>query len=37
MTRIENRNGDPELSNVQRVFEKMASESFKMWVSTVYG
>ena len=37
MTRIENRNGDPELSNVQRVFEKMASESFKMWVSTVEG
>ena len=37
MTRIENRNGDPELSNVQRVFEKMAIESFKMWVSTVYG
>lgn len=38
MTRIENSGGgDFELSKVQRVFEKMASESFKMWVSTVYG
>jgi len=38
MTRIENSGGgDFELSKVQSVFEKMARESFKMWVSTVYG
>jgi len=37
MTRLENSDGDFEMSRVQRVFEKMASESFKMWVSTVYG
>lgn len=37
MTRLENSGGDFEMSKVQRVFEKMASESFKMWVSTVYG
>ena len=37
MTRLENSDGDFEMSKVQRVFEKMASESFKMWVSTVYG
>jgi uncharacterized protein YlbG (UPF0298 family) len=33
MTRIENSNGNLELSNVQRVFEKIAGECFKMWVS----
>ena len=38
MTRIENSGGgDFELSKVQRVFAKMASKSFKMWVSTVNG
>jgi hypothetical protein len=37
MTRLENSGGDFEMSRVQRVFEKMAGESFKMWVSTIYG
>lgn len=37
MARIEARNGDFELRNVQRVFEQMAKEAWKMWVSTVYG
>ena len=37
LARIENGDGNTELRNVQRVFEKMASDSFKMWVSTVYG
>jgi hypothetical protein len=37
MARIENSGGSTELNNVQRVFEKMAKDSFKMWVSTIYG
>jgi hypothetical protein len=37
LARIENGDGNTELRNVQRVFEKMAGDSFKMWVSTVYG
>jgi len=37
MARIEARNGDFELRNVQRVFEQMAKEAWKMWVSTVHG
>lgn len=37
LARIENNGGSTELSNVQRVFEKMASDSFKMWTSTMYG
>ena len=37
LARIENTGGSTELSNVQRVFERMASDSFKMWTSTIYG
>ena len=37
MARIENSGGSTELNNVQRVFEKMAKDSFKMWRSTIYG
>lgn len=37
LARIENTGGSTELGNVQRVFERMASDSFKMWTSTMYG
>jgi hypothetical protein len=33
ITRIENSNGELELTIVQRVFEKISQECFKMWVS----
>ena len=37
MVRIENRNGDMETRNVQRVFEKLAKESWMMWTTGIYG
>lgn len=38
LTRLENRGEeDPGLSKVQRVFEQMAKECFKMWTTTLYG
>jgi hypothetical protein len=36
LARIENGDGNTELRNVQRVFEKMASDSVKMWISIIY-
>jgi hypothetical protein len=36
LDRIENSGGSIELINVQRVFERMASDSFKMWTSIMY-
>lgn len=35
--RIENGNGDMETRNVQRVFEKLAKESWVMWTSAIHG
>jgi hypothetical protein len=38
MTRLENRGEeDPDLSKVQRVFESLAKECFKMWTTALYG
>lgn len=37
MVRIENGNGDMETRNVQRVFEKLAKESWVMWISAIHG
>ena len=38
MTRLENRGEeDPDLSKVQRVFENLAKECFKMWTTAIYG
>jgi hypothetical protein len=37
LKRIENTNGNNELHNVQRVFERMANEAFQMWTTTIYG
>ena len=38
MTRLENRGEeDPDLSKVQRVFETLAKECFKMWTTALYG
>jgi hypothetical protein len=37
LRRIENQDGDMETSNVQRVFEKLAKESWKMWTTGIYG
>lgn len=38
MTRLENRGEeDPDLSKVQRVFESLAKECFKMWTTAIYG
>jgi hypothetical protein len=36
LARIENGDGNTELRNVQRVFEKMAGDSLKMWISIIY-
>lgn len=37
MRRIENGGGDMETSKVQRVFEKLAKESWMMWTTGIYG
>ena len=37
MVRIENGNGDMETRNVQRVFEKLAKESWLMWTTSIHG
>jgi len=38
MTRLENRGEeDPDLSKVQRVFQNLAGECFKMWTTALYG
>ena len=37
LKRIENGNGDMETRNVQRVFEKLAKESWVMWTTGIYG
>ena len=37
MTRLENRGEDPDLSKVQRVFEQLSKECFKMWTTALYG
>ena len=37
LQRIDNTDGNHELRNVQRVFEKLAKEAFFMWTSVVYG
>ena len=37
MVRIENGNGDMETRNVQRVFEKLAKESWLMWTTVIHG
>ena len=37
MIRIENGNGDMETRNVQRVFEKLAKESWLMWTTAIHG
>lgn len=37
LKRIQNTNGNNELHNVQRVFERMADEAFQMWTTTIYG
>ena len=37
LKRIENGNGDMETINVQRVFEKLAKESWMMWTTGIYG
>ena len=37
MVRIENGNGDMETRNVQRVFEKLAKESWLMWTTAIHG
>lgn len=37
LKRIDNTDGNHELRNVQRVFEKLAKEAFLMWTSVVYG
>jgi len=38
MTRLENRGEeDPDLSKVQRVFQSLAGECFKMWTTAIYG
>lgn len=37
LKRIDNTDGNDELRNVQRVFEKMAKECWKMWTTTLYG
>jgi hypothetical protein len=36
LARIENSGGSTDLINVQRVFGRMASDSFKMWTSIMY-
>tara|TARA_S200002703_G_C3763514_1_gene235047 strand:+ start:261 stop:1049 length:789 start_codon:yes stop_codon:yes gene_type:complete len=36
LKRIDRTNGDHETRNVQRVFEKLANEAWKMWTSVVY-
>jgi hypothetical protein len=36
LKRIDRTNGDHETKNVQRVFEKLANEAFRMWTSVVY-
>jgi hypothetical protein len=36
LKRIDRTNGDHETRNVQRVFEKLANEAFRMWTSVVY-
>jgi hypothetical protein len=36
LKRIDRTNGDHETKNVQRVFEKLADEAFRMWTSVVY-
>ena len=38
LTRLENRGeDDPDLPKVQRVFEQLAKECFKMWTTALYG
>jgi hypothetical protein len=37
LRRIQNGNGDMETRNVQRVFEKLAKESWMMWTTGIYG
>lgn len=37
LKRIDNTDGNHELRNVQKVFEKMAKECWKMWTTTLYG
>lgn len=37
MRRIHNGDGDMETSKVQRVFEKLAKESWMMWTTGIYG
>ena len=37
MRRIQNGDGDMETSKVQRVFEKLAKESWMMWTTGIYG
>ena len=37
MRRIENGDGDMETRNVQRVFEKLAKESWLMWTTAIHG
>ena len=37
MIRIQNRDGDMETRNVQRVFEKLAKESWLMWTTAIHG
>ena len=37
LKRIENGDGDMETSKVQRVFEKLAKESWMMWTTGIYG
>ena len=37
MIRIQNRDGDMETRNVQRVFEKLAKESWVMWTTAIHG
>ena len=37
MIRIQNRDGDMETRNVQRVFEKLAKESCVMWTTAIHG
>lgn len=37
LKRIENTTRNHDINNVQRVFEKLAAESFKMWTTVMYG
>lgn len=38
LTRLENRGDrDPEITKVQRVFEQLSKECFKMWTTALYG